>query len=107
MLPANTPSWLTVRDLAHMLQVKASTLYAWAAAGKIPCWKIHGLLRFKTEEIEMWLASFRKASVHPPPGRTKTAAFDLEAMIARAKEHAYNRRHGETRPTSSLIGKEE
>ena len=32
---------------------------------------------------------------------------DLDRLIARAKREAYNSRHGETRPRSSLIGKEE
>ena len=34
---------LTVKDLTDRLRVKPSTLYAWAAGGKIPCVKLHGL----------------------------------------------------------------
>ena len=37
---------LTIKDVARQLQIKPATLYAWAAHGKIPCRKIHGLIRF-------------------------------------------------------------
>ena len=33
---------LTIKDLAEQLQIKPSTLYAWASQGKIPCVRIHG-----------------------------------------------------------------
>ncbi|HBH78644.1 MAG TPA: DNA-binding protein, partial [Nitrospira sp.] len=36
---------LTVQELAQLLHIKAATLYAWAAQGKIPSLKLHGLLR--------------------------------------------------------------
>ena len=35
---------LTIKDLSARLNIKPSTLYLWAAQGKIPCRKIHGLL---------------------------------------------------------------
>ena len=37
---------LTVKELADQLHIKPSTLYAWAAQGRIPCFKLHGLVRF-------------------------------------------------------------
>ena len=37
---------LTIKDLSAWLNIKPSTLYLWAAQGKIPCQKIHGLIRF-------------------------------------------------------------
>ena len=49
---------LTVKDLSAWLNLKPSTLYLWAAQGKIPCRKIHGLVRFDATEIDRWLSSF-------------------------------------------------
>jgi excisionase family DNA binding protein len=79
----------TIKEVATRLQIKPSTLYAWAAQERIPCLKIHGLVRFRKDEI------------------VRTRAFDIDHVIARAKRGAYNPRHGETRLRSSPIGKED
>ena len=100
---------LTVKELAQQLHIKPATLYAWAAQEKIPCLKIHGLLRFDSEAIHEWLRSFG-VSRHDQglrlglPNRTSDS---VDALIARAKRGPYTSHHGETRPKSSLIGKEE
>ncbi len=83
--------YLTVKDLAPQLQVKPSTLYAWAAQGKIPFVKIHGLLRFRRDEIEPWLESFRAT---PPAQRVtrrprRKTVPDLDPLIARVKRVVY------------------
>ena len=64
-----TVVWLTVNTLSQRLQIKSSTLYAWANQGKIPCRKIHGLVRFDPTEIDRWLASFASPTVRPYPDR--------------------------------------
>ena len=89
---------LTIRDLSIQLQIKTSTLYAWAAQGKIPSRKIHGVLRFDPKEIQQWLASFPKT---PTPSASSLLAsasgnLDIERLIARAKRDVYTPRHGET-----------
>jgi len=38
---------LTIKDLAGQLRIKPSTLYAWASQSKIPCIRIHGLIRIR------------------------------------------------------------
>ena len=100
---------LTIRDLSNQLQIKTSTLYAWAAQGKIPYRKIHGLLRFDPEEIRRWLSAFDKAPLPVPsslsPGRRQT--LDIDRFIARAKEDVYTARHGETISPSPLRKEEE
>jgi excisionase family DNA binding protein len=98
---------LTIKEVATRLQIKPSTLYAWAAQGRIPCLRIHGLVRFRKDEIDQWVEGFRerpKAVVSP---RVRPSVFDLNRVIARAKRDVYNPRHGETRLRSSPIGKEE
>lgn len=52
---------LTIKDLAEQLSIKPSTLYAWASQSKIPCVHIHGLIRFRPEDIERWLSEFAKS----------------------------------------------
>ena len=82
--------WWTVKDLAQRLQIKPSTLYMWAAQGKVPCRKIHGLVRFDPTEIDRWLASF---AITPfAPTKTclrRTDRSGLDQLIARAKREVY------------------
>ena len=54
----------TIKEMAEELSIKSSTLYAWAAQGRIPCIKIHGLVRFRRDDIERWVESFR---IQEPP----------------------------------------
>jgi len=99
---------LTVKELSVLLNIGPSTLYLWAGQGKIPCRKIHGLVRFDQQDIGRWLASFSVADPAPPRIQTRRSDNDnLDRVIARAKRAVYTPRHGETRPKSSLIGKGE
>jgi len=103
-----SPVYLTVKELAQRLNIKDTTLYAWAAQGKIPSVKFHGVLRFPLEDIEQWVASFRREHPAPRPRtRARRSPTDLETVIARAKGQAYTPPHGETRPASSSNGKED
>ena len=99
---------LTVKKLSVWLKIKPSTLYLWATQGKIPCRRIHSLIRFEQEAIQRWLGSFPE--LHPkrlPKLRKTSAATDLDALIAAAKRESYTPPHGETKPISSLIEKED
>ncbi len=98
---------LTVKDLAAQLQIKPSTLYAWAMQGKIPYLKIHGLLRFRPEEVTRWIESFRKSRPKSVPAGSRNGdRDDVNALIARSRREVYSTPHGETKPTSSLSRKE-
>ena len=98
--------FLTVNALSQRLQIKPSTLYAWASHGKIPCHKIHGLVRFDPTEIDRWLASFSSPQpVGPQMGTCRKDHADLDQLIARAKREVYTSGHGET-ITPSPTGKE-
>ncbi len=98
----------TVNELASSLHIKPSTLYAWAAQGKIPCVKIHGLVRFRREAIEQWLASFEpSASLCPPLPLQLRQERELDPLIAAVKRAVYTSHRGKTRPTSRPITKEE
>jgi hypothetical protein len=97
---------LTVKDLAAWLNIKPSTLYLWAAHDKIPCRKIHGLLRFERDVIQRWLDSFTEEPSNRAchiPGRQPSLPVD--DLIAKATRDAYTSSHGET-ITPSPTGKE-
>ena len=99
---------LTIKDLAEQLRIKPGTLYSWAAQGKIPCRKIHGLVRFDPLEIDRWLSSFSPSKTIPLQiGKRRADNCDLNRLIASVKREVYTSGHGETRPRSSLIGKGE
>ncbi|WP_447601036.1 helix-turn-helix domain-containing protein [Nitrospira sp. Nam80] len=101
-----TSGYWDIRTLSQYLSVKSCTLYAWAAHGKIPCIKIHGLVRFRRDEIDRWLESFRERPKPATSQAVRARPVDIAAVIARAKRSAYNPAHGETRRGSSPIGKE-
>jgi len=100
--------WLTVKDLSAWLNMKPSTLYLWAAQGKIPYRKIHGLIRFEREAITRWLDSFPAGNREPLPKKSPFARREplLDALIATATREAYTTGHGGT-TQSSLIRKED
>lgn len=60
---------LTARELAELLGFSASTIVDWAEAGKLPCFKIGGRLRFRPSEALEWLEHqrviLREASIRP------------------------------------------
>ncbi|GKS63304.1 hypothetical protein YTPLAS72_06080 [Nitrospira sp.] len=87
---------LTVKELAQQLHIKPATLYAWAAQQKIPCLKIHGVVRFEIEAIKAWLHTF---AVSRPDqqliiGRQSGTEDSVDALIARAKRAVYTSRRG-------------
>ena len=99
--------FLTVKELSELLKIKASTLYSWVAQGKIPVRRINGLIRFWSEDIVEWLASFAQGEMKPVPLNLEcNSQGTLDALIARAKREVYNSRHGETKPLSSLSRRE-
>ncbi len=99
---------LTVNDLSHEFQVSPSTIYAWAKQGKIPCKRLHKLVRFERGEIDTWLDSRPNMFTAPLPKTLyREPQTDVDALIASAKREVYTPGHGETRPKSGLIGKGE
>jgi excisionase family DNA binding protein len=86
---------LTIRDLSEQLQIKPATLYAWAASGKIPCLKIHGVLRFDSKAVQDWLTNFAVRR-DPPPLQfgLQEQGDSVDELIARAKRAVYTSRRG-------------
>jgi len=81
---------LTINEMAERLQIKRSTLYAWAAQGTIPHLKLGRLLRFDADEIDAWLLDHRR---HARPSyvshRRRPGHGHVDDLIARAKREVY------------------
>jgi excisionase family DNA binding protein len=88
---------LTVKDVSAWLQVKPSTVYVWAAEGKMPALRLGGLLRFRREDIETWLAG---CQIEPPnplrPVNRRPRFDDVDTLIAGAKAEVYNSSRGKS-----------
>ncbi|HRB81394.1 MAG TPA: helix-turn-helix domain-containing protein [Nitrospira sp.] len=97
---------LTTKELSAWLNIKPSTLYLWASQNKIPCRRIHGLIRFDPDAIQAWLNSFGVTPGKPPSLPIRHVSRDLDQLIEAAKREVYTPRHGET-IQSSLIRKED
>ena len=97
---------LTIKDLSARLNIKPSTLYLWAAQGKIPCRKIHGLIRFDPDAITAWLHTFEPNQATAIPPLSCGSHLDVDRLIEAAKREVYTPGHGET-TQSSLIKKED
>jgi excisionase family DNA binding protein len=86
---------LTIHDVAQWLTVKPCTLYLWVAQGKMPALRLGGLIRFRREDIETWLAG---CQIEPPnpsrPADRRPQSDDVDTLIARAKAEVYNSSHG-------------
>ncbi len=87
---------LTVKELSAWLNIKESTLYLWVSKNKIPCRRIHGLVRFEPEAIQAWLKEFETNSVKPFPLPTRHDTRDLDELIEASKREVYTSHHGET-----------
>ena len=48
---------LTIKEVAEYLKVTERTIYRLAAAKKIPAFKVGGTWRFRTADIDSWIAA--------------------------------------------------
>lgn len=80
---------LTIKELSAWLNIKPSTLYLWASQGKIPCRRIHGLIRFDPDEIKAWLNGLSGPSAPPLPSLKPGDVLDADCLIEGAKRAVY------------------
>jgi len=97
---SRTP-YFDIKTLSNYLQIKISTLYAWSAQNKISSIKIHGVIRFRKEEIDAWLENFGQKKPETALPKFREGKCDIDSLIARAKREVYNGSHGETRSKSA------
>ena len=80
---------LTVKDLSAWLNMKPSTLYLWAAQRKIPCVKMHGLIRFDPDAITAWLCSFEPGPATAVSPLSRQPQRDRDQLIEAVKREVY------------------
>ncbi len=51
---------VSIKEIARRLGVSLYTVYYWAAAGRIPHYRIGRNLRFSWPEVEEWLRKHRR-----------------------------------------------
>lgn len=87
--------YLDIAALSERLEIKRSTLYAWAEQGMIPHLKLGRLLRFDPDEIEAWLQNHRRQRIQAPSSpRQRHATDNVDLLIAEAKRAVYTACHG-------------
>lgn len=62
-----TGALLSAQDVAELLSVPASWVYAEARAGRIPHVRIGRYRRFRRESIEEWVERLERGPVHASP----------------------------------------
>ena len=86
---------LDIKDVAAWLKLKPSTLYLWVAQGKMPALKIQGVIRFRRDDIEAWLAGCQIEQLDRlRPEAQRPRSSDIDAIIASAKRAVYTPSHG-------------
>lgn len=57
----NEQTFLTVKEVAELLQVTRLTVYMWIRKHIIPYYKLNSRIRFKRDEFFNWLNENKKA----------------------------------------------
>lgn len=58
--------WLTIQDVAALLQFRPRTVALWVRQGRLPAYRLGRKLRFKAGEIERALAATCRVQVAGP-----------------------------------------
>jgi excisionase family DNA binding protein len=67
-----TPSELLIAaEVARWLRITCSTVYAWAAMGKIPCVKMNGTIRFVRSDLDRWIEDHARKASDPAPYKVR------------------------------------
>lgn len=82
---------LTVEEVADRLRSRPSTIYAWVKAGRIPAYKVGGLVRFDAGEVEEWIRAHRLEPVRAGVERVaktprQVSMHEVEGFIKKAIE---------------------
>ena len=88
-----------VEEVSTYLSVKPSTIYQWARVGGIPHFRLGKMLRFKKQEIDLWIENCRGKPIDPAKkGReilkgVKNPKMDIDRIIQKSIESAKNSRY--------------
>jgi len=80
----DTPSeFLIAAEVARWLRLKRSTVYRWAATGKIPSLKLNGTIRFIRSDVECWINDRYSIVVDSPPAMIRPIVPPNPAAVSR------------------------
>ena len=68
----NFHEYLKIEDISAYLNIKSKTLYAMVESGDIPHYRIGRLIRFKREDVDLWMEA-KKVIRSNPMGKAKRA----------------------------------
>jgi predicted DNA-binding transcriptional regulator AlpA len=95
---SETPSQLMIAaEVALWLRMRCSTIYGWAATGKIPSVKMNGAIRFVRSDIEYWINDRSRMPADSPirpilPSKpTSVSRVTIQRAGARAIRHVADR----------------
>ncbi|MGP0628666.1 helix-turn-helix domain-containing protein [Nitrospina sp. 32_T5] len=57
--------YMTVKEVAAYLRARPKTIYSWASEGKIPAYKVNGLLLFDKSEIDEFIRANKIRPINP------------------------------------------
>lgn len=88
---------MTTKQVADLLNCRASSVYAWAKEGRIPALKLNGILRFDPVEIDLWVKQSRIEQPNPAKkGRKRLGLkkdIDIDALVSNAIESVKGARY--------------
>jgi excisionase family DNA binding protein len=62
----NFNEYFKIEDISAYLNIKTKTLYAMVEAGDIPHYRIGRLIRFKREDVDLWMEEKKVMGSNPP-----------------------------------------
>ncbi|MCX5858036.1 MAG: helix-turn-helix domain-containing protein, partial [Deltaproteobacteria bacterium] len=57
--------YLKIGDISTYLNIKSKTLYAMVESGDIPYYRIGRLIRFKREDVDLWMEAKKVIGINP------------------------------------------
>lgn len=61
----NFNEYLKIEDISAYLNIKTKTLYAMVESGDIPHYRIGRLIRFKKEDVDLWMEAKKVMGSNP------------------------------------------
>jgi excisionase family DNA binding protein len=87
MIGDTSSELLLATEVAQWLRISRSTLYGWAAAGKIPSVKLHGAIRFIRADIEHWIHHRSYVPTDSSPSMTHPIVAPNPSGVSRQMIH--------------------
>jgi excisionase family DNA binding protein len=74
---------LIATEVARWLRVRPSTIYVWAATGKIPSVKMNGAIRFVRADLKRWIHDRSRMTPDSAPSQTQPILPSKPTSVSR------------------------